>query len=120
MGTVIHFEINAEDPQRAAEFYSKALGWQIQAWEGPLEYLLCATHAEGTPGIDGAIMRAEKRGQGTINTIEVAEIQSALKAINAAGGKQISEVQPIPTIGLFCYCEDTEGNLFGILQPEMP
>jgi predicted enzyme related to lactoylglutathione lyase len=41
MGRVIHFEINTVDTRRAAEFYSRVLGWQVQTWEGPMEYLLC-------------------------------------------------------------------------------
>lgn len=65
MNTIVHFEINAVDPARAAKFYSEALGWKIESWDGSNEYLLCTTHPEGTPGVDGAIMRVENRGKGT-------------------------------------------------------
>ena len=71
MGRVTHFEINAEDPERAVKFYRDALGWTIEKWGGPIEYWLVMTGDEKTPGIDGAIMRGEKRGMGTYNTIEV-------------------------------------------------
>ena len=74
MGRVTHFEINAEDPERAIKFYRDALGWTIEKWGGPIEYWLVMTGDEKTPGIDGAIMRGEKRGMGTYNTIEVESV----------------------------------------------
>ena len=36
MSRVIHFDIEADDPQRAAEFYTKVFGWKISKWEGPM------------------------------------------------------------------------------------
>jgi uncharacterized protein len=38
MGRVIHFELNADDPARAAEFYKKVFGWKIEKWSGPQDY----------------------------------------------------------------------------------
>ena len=35
MGRVSHFEINADDPKRAAEFYRHAAGWDVKDWGGP-------------------------------------------------------------------------------------
>ncbi len=34
----IHFEIPAEDPQRAIGFYSSVFGWEFDQWDGPMEY----------------------------------------------------------------------------------
>lgn len=118
MARVVHFEINAEDPKRAVKFYKEALGWKIDDWQGPIEYYLVQTGEKGTPGIDGAIMPAEKRGMGTYNTVEVDSLKDSMAAVVKAGGKTIGEVNQIPGIGIFSYCEDTEGNIFGLLQPE--
>ncbi|MGI5916342.1 MAG: VOC family protein [Anaerolineae bacterium] len=38
MGRVIHFELNADDPERAARFYQDVFGWTIEKWDGPLDY----------------------------------------------------------------------------------
>jgi predicted enzyme related to lactoylglutathione lyase len=35
MARVIHFELAADDPERATEFYKNVFDWQIQKWEGP-------------------------------------------------------------------------------------
>ncbi|MGZ4908488.1 MAG: VOC family protein, partial [Halobacteriota archaeon] len=40
MSKVIHFELPADDPQRAVEFYEKVFGWTITKWEGPNDYWL--------------------------------------------------------------------------------
>src|SRR5262245_49889792 len=55
MPRVVHFEIHAENPERAAKFYTDLFGWQITKWDGPAPYWLVKT-GEGTPGIDGGIM----------------------------------------------------------------
>ena len=56
----------------------------------------------------------------TINTISVTSIDESIAKVNKGGGKVTTEKMPIPGIGIFAYCLDTEGNTFGILQPEMP
>src|SRR5262245_17526251 len=33
--TVVHFEIPADQPERAAKFYRELFGWEISRWEGP-------------------------------------------------------------------------------------
>ncbi|WP_424204801.1 VOC family protein [Sulfuricaulis sp.] len=38
MPRVVHFELPADDPQRAVAFYEKAFGWTITKWEGPFDY----------------------------------------------------------------------------------
>lgn len=54
MARPIHFEIPVDDPQRAIAFYSAALGWKAQKFDG-MEYWLMATGEQGEPGIDGGI-----------------------------------------------------------------
>ena len=56
MPRVIHFELSADDPERAVKFYGEVFGWKTQKWDGPQSYWLLAT-GEGGPGIDGGLMR---------------------------------------------------------------
>jgi hypothetical protein len=117
MPRVIHFEINADDPERAVRFYEQAFGWRIGKWSGPIEYWLVSTGEEGEPGIDGAIMRREGSG-GTYNTIDVPSVDEYVARITAAGGKALAPKTAIPGVGWFCRCADTEGNVFGIMQTD--
>ncbi|MEM3458255.1 MAG: VOC family protein [Candidatus Bathyarchaeia archaeon] len=114
MPRVIHFEINADDPKRAAKFYEKVFGWKIEKW-GPVDYWLATTGNEKEPGIDGAIMERFKKGT-TFIFVEVPSVDDFLKKVINAGGKEVTKKAPIPGVGYSAYCKDTEGNIFGLFQ----
>ena len=116
MGRVVHFELNADNPERAAAFYEKALGWKVEKWSGPSEYWLVTTGLGSEPGINGAIIRRSNPGATTVNTIGVESIDGTLEKIVKKGGKVISAKANIPGVGWFAYCQDTEGNTFGVIQ----
>ena len=114
---VIHFEIPAADPERASKFYQKVFGWKFEKWAGPMEYWMVITGADGTPGINGGLMR-NTNVKATTNTVGVESVDAAVKAATGAGGKLVMPKTPIPGVGYFAYCEDTEGNLFGVMQAD--
>ena len=116
MGRVVHFEIAADDPDRAAEFYRKSFGWDVVDWGGPARYLLVTTGPADEAGINGAITERHEDLQSVVNSIDVDSWERAATAINEAGGEVLTEKSAIPGIGYFAYCRDTEGNVFGILE----
>jgi hypothetical protein len=118
MPRVLHFELNADDPARAVQFYQKAFGWTIQKWAGPEDYWLCMTGEACQPGIDGGIMHRMSPGATTINTIDVPSVDESVTKILAAGGKVLRPKMAVPGVGYMAYCEDTEGNVFGIMQED--
>lgn len=110
---VIHFDIPADDPARAAAFYADALGWKIEQWED-VDYWLCST---GTgDGIDGAIYKRSNPRDVIKITAAVADFEAAEKALKEAGGKIVAPKVPVPGVGWLAYAVDTEGNEFGIMQ----
>ena len=118
MSRVIHFEIPAVEPDRAAAFYGKVFGWKFDKWPGPMEYWMVVTGKDAEPGINGGMMRKPGGVTSTTNTIGVDSVDAAIAAVLKAGGKNILPKTPIPTIGYFAYCEDTEGNVFGVMQSD--
>ena len=116
MARVVHFEITADDPQRASAFYREVFDWEIKSW-GDFPYWLATTGPEGAPGINGALM-PRRFDQRVIHTIQVDDLDAAIAAIAAAGGELVFGPQPIPGIGTHAYCTDTEGNTLGVLQDE--
>jgi uncharacterized protein len=118
MSRVTHFEIPAAEPDRAAAFYGKVFGWKFDKWPGPMEYWMVVTGKEGEPGINGGMMKKPGGIASTTNTIGVVSVDDAIAAVLKAGGKSIMPKTPIPTVGYFAYCEDTEGNVFGVMQPD--
>lgn len=119
MPTIVHFEIPADDPEKAIAFYREVFGWKFESWGGPMDYWLVTTKAEGEGGINGAIMKREHPGQAPINIIDVPDLDAFMDKIVALGGKKVTEKMPVPGVGWAAYAEDTEGNVFGLLQPDM-
>jgi hypothetical protein len=116
---LVHFEITADDPDRAAAFYKKAFGWEFADYGGPFKYLLATTGPKDQPGIDGAIMsRSDDYKQAVINTIGVDDFEASAKAVRDAGGKVLQDKHAVPGVGWFAYCRDTEGNVFGIFKDD--
>jgi uncharacterized protein len=115
MPRVIHFEIAADDPNRAAQFYEKALGWKIQKWDGTQDYWLVTTGKDEEPGINGGIMR-RSGPQPVVNTVDVPNLEEAMTTVKAAGGQVVTQKMTVPGVGWMAFCLDTEGNQFGIMQ----
>jgi len=118
MPRVIHFEIPADNPQRAIKFYSSVFGWKIEKTSMPMDYWLATTGGNDKPGINGAIMPRGKEGC-VINTIDVPSIDKFTDLIKKNDGKILQPKMPIPGIGYFSYFQDTEGNKLGILESDM-
>jgi uncharacterized protein len=123
MSRVVHFEIHAEDPERAVRFYQSLFSWEFNKWAGPMDYWLIKTGPDSQPGINGGMIRRQGAidGQAVIAyvcTIGVTAIDEILLAIPAKGGTIALPKMPIPGIGWLAYAKDTEGNIFGIMQPD--
>ena len=84
----IHFEIPADQPERAMAFYQQVFGWRFQKWEGPMPYWLVRTGGEG-PGIDGGLLARQHPGQGTVNTVDVPNCEEFVRRIESAGGRTV-------------------------------
>ena len=125
MGRVVHFEIHADEPERAITFYESVFGWQFQKWDGPMDYWMVITGADAEPGINGGLMKrqgpAPVDGQAVTSYVCTANVESvdeAIAKITAAGGTVALPKMPIPGVGWLAYLKDTEGNIFGTMQPD--
>ncbi|MDQ1590578.1 MAG: uncharacterized protein QOG71_1205 [Pyrinomonadaceae bacterium] len=119
MPRVIHFELSADDPERAVKFYDEVFGWKTQRWDGPQSYWLLTTGEQGQPGIDGGLMKRSDNPlpqTSATNTIDVPSVDDYAQKITEHGGKIVIPKGAVPGIGYIAYCEDTEGNVFGIMQ----
>lgn len=132
MNRVIHFEIHAADPERAARFYRDVFGWDVKEWvvpgvEIPEEnrYWLVSTGPDGEPGINGGILfrrgPAPAEGQPVnayVCTLGVASVDDSVAKALAAGATVVLPKMPIKGVGWLAYCKDTEGNIFGMMQED--
>ena len=121
MPRVIHFEIVADNPERAMKFYKEVFGWEFNKWDGPQDYWLVKTGEDSQPGINGGLTPKTNQGSGNTggritNSIHVPSIDEFSNKISMEGGKVLSPKMPIPGVGYLAICEDTEGISFGIIQ----
>ena len=108
-----HFEIPVDDPERAETFYATVFGWTFQRYPGAPSYYGMANTGETNPGINGALFQ-RGNDSGTVITMSVESIDEALDTVKGAGGKVLQGKTPIPSMGWFATCEDTEGNRIGL------
>jgi len=118
MPRVVHFEIAANDPDKAATFYQEVFGWKITKWEGPQEYWLVETGNEQEPGINGGLLRPNEIFSGTVITIDVPDIDVFIEKVKQHGGEIVVEKHAIPGIGYNAYAKDVSGTLFGVHQDD--
>ncbi|MGO8928922.1 MAG: VOC family protein [Limisphaerales bacterium] len=123
MPRVIHFEIHAEQPERAIKFYRDVLGWEFNKWDGPIPYWLIKTGPDGQPGINGGLVqrRGAIDGQAVIAyvcTVDTPSVDEYVERVKAQGGSVAVPKMPIPGVGWLAYCKDTEGNIFGLMQAD--
>ncbi len=123
---VVHFEIPATNKKRASDFYTKAFGWKMEDMGANYGGYVVASSGPSMPdsnpanlGINGGIYEIKKKDVNAYRcVIGVEDIEKAMKDVKSSGGKIITEKpDDIPGVGIFAKCEDTEGNIFSLLQP---
>lgn len=120
---VVHFEIQADDIDRAKKFYQQVFGWKIEQMmtkeKGGMDYWGLTTRPDGQPGINGGMYERPKDDKLTTFdcTVQVDDIDAAVAAVKKNGGIIRREKGEIPGVGWFAAATDTEGNRFGLMQP---
>jgi len=126
MPTLVHFEIPSDDLQRSEKFYGDLFGWKFEKWSGPeslpegMEYLvITTTDDKGNKSIGGGMMKRQNpQQQGMTNYIGVESVDEHSARVAQLGGKVIIPKKPVPGMGYFAVCLDTENNTFGIWQTD--
>jgi len=116
-----YFEIQAADVKRAVAFYRSVFGWTFTRAEGmPIEYWRIDTDS-ARGGVLQRPAPAPPAAQGTnafVCSMEVADFDAMAKRITGAGGTVALPKFAVPGVCWQGYFIDTEGNTFGIFQPD--
>jgi predicted enzyme related to lactoylglutathione lyase len=111
MTGIVHFEIPADDMQRAKKFYSNLFGWNIVGMPG-MDYMMIDVY--GAPG--GGMMKKMHPDQQIINYIGVPSVDEYAAKVEKLGGKIVVAKKAVPGMGYFIVCMDAENNPFGIWE----
>jgi predicted enzyme related to lactoylglutathione lyase len=110
---VVHVEFPAQEVDRGQRFWERVGGWSIEDSGMPgIEYRM---YREGDQG--GAVYTSDGSIQGPVVYFGSDDIDADLATVREAGG-EAGEKQPIPHVGWFARCKDTEGNSFSLFQSD--
>jgi len=127
MSRVVHFEIQADDVERAKAFYAAVFDWSFTDW-GQVTgstYWGIVTGPDDELGINGGLLQrpapAPAPQQGTnafVCTIGVGDYDGTERRILDAGGQVALPKMALTGMAWQGYYLDPEGNTFGIHQPD--
>jgi uncharacterized protein len=124
---VVHFEIQADDLDRAKAFYQAALGWRFDDYSqmAGSPYFGVITGSDDEPGINGGLLPrpaaapAPEHGTNSyVCTVQVTDYDDTERKILDAGGQVALPKTAMAGVAWQGYYLDTEGNTFGIHQPD--
>jgi len=111
-GEIVHYEVAAADVDRAQRFWSGLFGWEFGESAMPgMEYRMARTGDES-----GAALYAGEPGHPNVY-FGVDDIEAATAKVRELGGSA-EEKQPVPSMGWFVACTDSEGNAFSLWQSD--
>lgn len=114
MGRVVGFELSSQEPEKAAEFYSKVFGWKVA--EPHWDYWEVTTGDSGKPGINGGIGKGPNDyPHGTRIQIEVDSIDEAISNAKNNGAMIVRDKMEFDEFYL-AYIVDPVGLGFGLIQ----
>jgi predicted enzyme related to lactoylglutathione lyase len=114
MPTLVHFEIPADDTDRARKFYTGLFSWEFN--EIPdMDYWLITTGGEKA-AVGGGMMKRQSPGQSITNYIDVSSVDDYAAKIEKLGGKVVLPKTAIPGMGYFLIFTDPENNPLGIWE----
>jgi predicted enzyme related to lactoylglutathione lyase len=86
MAKIGHFEIPADDPQRASRFYHDVLGWEISRF-GDEPYWLVRAGGDDEPGANGALVAREDHHRSPVVIAGVEDVDDVVSRVVSCGGK---------------------------------
>jgi len=116
---VIWFEIPADQPARAQQFYSALFGWKINPMPG-MEGKYWHIDTGGKHDMpDGGMMPRACPGQPITNYIRVPSVTKGMAKVKKLGGVVCKPKTAVPGMGYFAICLDTEKNMFALWEVNM-
>lgn len=119
--STIYFEIQAEEPQRAISFYQNILSWKFEKVTGlPVDYW----KIEGNNISGGLLQRPantppmECGTNAFVCSFEVKDFDAISQKVEKLGGHIALPKFAVPQTCWQGYFIDTEGNTFGLFQPD--
>lgn len=115
MGGFVWHELTTADPEGAAAFYGRLLGWEAETFPGSAPpYLVLKAAGVGVAGLCG--IKAPQPA-GWIGYLHVADVEEACRRAEAAGGTAVAPAEEMEGIGRMQLMHDPDGVPFVLMTP---
>lgn len=118
MPTIVHFDIAADEPERAKKFYEELFGWKITPTPEMPYYMIETIDMRRNKSLCGGMGKRGAPEQRITNFIGVESIEEYISKVEGLGGKVLQPKMAVPGWGYMAVCMDTEGNSFGLWQED--
>jgi hypothetical protein len=113
-GEVVHIEFPSEDADRAQRFWSGLFGWSFGESVMPeMDYRMAQTSEQS----GAAVFSSEERSGYPNYYFSCDDIEASLAKVRELGG-ETEDKMPVPQMGWFAACKDSEGNAFHLWQQD--
>jgi predicted enzyme related to lactoylglutathione lyase len=121
-GRFIWYELMTSDPAAAISFYTRVVGWKVEAWADMPEYKMWVGPRGPLGGVmtipeEAKLMGAPPSWLAYIGTPDADA--TAAQAVRL-GGKVLKPAMSVPTVGRFVVLADPQGAVFAAFTPETP
>ena len=87
--------------------------------EGMEYFIISTVDDKGNKALSGGMMKRQNpQQQGITNYIDVKSVDEYSTKVEQLGGKVMIPKKPVPGMGYFAICSDTENNSFGIWETD--
>jgi len=111
-GNLVHFEFPADDSARSKSFWNSLFGWEFEEFQGS------GYHMTQTPQPGGAVQGRQEGQSGVTVYFDTDDVVTASEQVASLGGTVVMPKMPVPGMGYFAICLDTEGNAFGLWESD--
>ena len=111
-GEIVHVEFGSQDIDRAQQFWSGLFGWSFGDSGMPgIDYRMAQTGE----GVGAALFTAEEHTGHPNYYFATDDIDASRAKVRELGG-EAEDKSPVPGMGWFAPCHDSEGNAFRLWQ----
>ncbi len=117
-GRFVWYELMTSNPDAAQKFYTQAIGWTTQKFDGPMEYTMWVAPSGPVGGVMQLPEEAKKMGAPPhwLAYIGTDNVDATVKRARELSAKVLVEAKDIPNVGRFAVLQDPQGAVFAAFK----
>ncbi len=119
MATIAHFEIPADNLERAERFYSSLFDWKFENAGGDYHMITTRSLKKGGCSVPGGLYQRQEAQMPIMDYIGVNSVSDYLTKVEKLGGKILKPKTAATGYGYYAIVQDTENNQFGLWEENL-